>query len=197
MRPILLCGFLAALWAAAAVAAPPVHGALTIVLDFQGAHSDKSVAEMKREFESIMRDSGVRFAWRLRTDASGETHDNLVVVRFKGKCVLEPVGYLYDERGPLAFTYSSDGAMQPFSEVECDKVTASVRSAMWGGEYAKADELLGRALGRVMAHEVVHMFSDSGHGKEGVTAPALSGRQLISPELKLTPADWRRVHLPR
>jgi hypothetical protein len=181
--------------AASAIAA---SAPVTIVLDFQGAHSDKSVREMKREFEAIMQPSGLRFEWRLRSEAGRESFDNLVVVRFKGKCVLEPVGYLYDERGPLAFTYSSDGVPQPFSEVECDKVTASVRGAMWGGEYAKADQLLGRALGRVMAHEVVHMFSNSAmHGKEGVAAPALSGRQLISPQLKLSPADWTRVHAPR
>ena len=31
---------------------------------------------------------------------------NLVLVKFKGKCVVEPVGYLYDERGPLATTYT-------------------------------------------------------------------------------------------
>ena len=86
---------------------------------------------------------------------------DLVLVRFTGKCVLEPVGYLYDERGPMAFTYSTDGVVQPFSEVACDKVTSVVRSAMSGGDFANADVLLGRALGRVLAHEVVHILSKS------------------------------------
>jgi hypothetical protein len=150
---------------------------------------------MKREFEDIMKHSGLRFAWRLRAEAQRESFDNLVAVRFKGKCILEPVGYLYDERGPLAFTYSSDGALQPFSEIECDKVAASVRSAMWGGEFARSEMLLGRALARVMAHEMVHVFSNSAaHGREGIAKPALSGRQLIAPEFRLSRADLKRVH---
>jgi hypothetical protein len=93
-----------------------------------------------------------------------------MVVRFKGKCVLDPVPYLYDERGPMTFTYSTGGVVQPSSEVACDKVITAVRSAMFGGDYAKADVLLGRALGRVLAHEVVHMLSGAAHGKQGVAA---------------------------
>ncbi|HMC58462.1 MAG TPA: hypothetical protein VKJ01_04655, partial [Candidatus Solibacter sp.] len=140
---------------------------VTIVLDFQGPRSERSVQEMKREFEAIMKATGLAFEWRLRDDANLVTSNHLVVVRFKGKCVLEPVGYLYDERGPLAFTYSTDGVLQPYSEVACDKVTSSVRSAMFGGDFAKADELLGRALGRVLAHELVHMLSKSGAHARG------------------------------
>ncbi len=175
--------------------APPARTAgLTIVLDFQGPHADRSVAEMKREFEGIMKSSGLSFDWRLRSEAYQQTSDNLVVVRFKGKCVLEPVGYLYDERGPLAFTYSTDGLVQPYSEVACDKVTASVRSAMFGGDFAKADLLLGRALGRVVAHEVVHILCQSGaHGRGGIAKSALSGKRLISPDLQLDAADLERL----
>ena len=168
---------------------------VTIVLDFQGPRSEKSVQEMKRELESIMKNSGLAFEWRLRDDPNQVTSNHLVLVRFKGKCVLEPVGYLYDERGPLAFTYSTDGAVLPYSEVECDKVALSVRSAMFGGDYANADELLGRALGRVVAHELVHILTKSGaHAKQGVEKPALSGKLLIAPELQLDAEDLDRLH---
>ncbi len=177
MRPVCICVLLAV---AAASAGGPT---LTIVLDFQGPHSDRSVDAMKREFEAAMKPSGLAFDWRLRGDFHGSAVDNLVVVRFKGKCILEPVGYLYDERGPLAFTYSTAGDVQPYSEVACDKVAASVRSAMTGGDYAQADLLMGRALGRVVAHEMSHMLARSGaHTRGGVTRPALSGKSLIAPQ---------------
>ena len=168
---------------------------ITIVLDFQGPRSDQSVAEMKREFAGIMKDSALHFDFRWRSQASQEALSDLVLVRFTGKCVLEPVGYLYDERGPMAFTYSTDGIVQPFSEVACDKVTSAIRSAMAGADFANADVLLGRALGRVLAHEVVHMLSKSGaHGRTGVARTALSGAQLIAPELRLGPQDLERIH---
>jgi hypothetical protein len=156
MRPVCIC---AVVLAVAASAASPK---LTIVLDFQGPHSARSIDAMKQEVEAVMQDSGMTFDWRLRGEFGGAAVENLVVVRFKGKCVLEPVGYLYDERGPLAFTYSSAGEVQPYSEVACDKVTASVRSAMSGGDFARGDLLLGRALGRVVAHEMAHMLAKSG-----------------------------------
>jgi hypothetical protein len=169
---------------------------ITIVLDFQGPRSEPSIAEMKREFAGIMKDSAMRFDFRWRSEASKEALSDLLVVRFTGKCVLDPVRYLYDERGPMAFTYSTDGVVQPFSEVACDKVTSAVRSAMSGGDFANADVLLGRALGRVLAHEVVHILSKSGaHGRTGVARTSLSGSQLIAPELRLGAADLERIHV--
>jgi hypothetical protein len=189
MRLVWICAF-------AWLALPSAFGeGITIVLDFQGPRSEQSVAEMKREFAGIMKDTAVRFDFRSRGQASQEALSDLVLVRFKGKCVLDPVGYLYDERGPMAFTYSTDGAVQPFSEVACDKVTSAVRSAMSGSDFGNADLLLGRALGRVLAHEVVHMLSKSGaHGHTGVARTALSGSQLIAPELRLEPEDVERLH---
>ncbi len=178
------------------LAVPSAFGeGITIVLDFQGPRSERSVAEMKREFAGIMKDSALHFDFRSRSQASREDLSDLVVVRFTGKCVMDPVGYLYDERGPMAFTYSTDGIVQPFSEVACDKVTSAIRSAMAGGDFAKSDLLLGRALGRVLAHEVMHILSKSGaHGRTGVAKTALSGSQLIAPELRLEPEDVARIH---
>lgn len=157
---------------------------VTVVLDFDGPYSDRSIGEMKREAEGILKDTGTKLEWRTRSQAAGQDFPNLVLVKFKGKCMLEPVGYLYDERGPLAFTHSADGNLQPFSEVECDKVTTSVRGAMFGGDYAQADLLLGRALGRVLAHELIHILRNSRkHDREGVEKESLSGMELIAPNL--------------
>jgi len=190
MRHVLIRAFCMAALASLAAA-----GNLTIVLEFQGTPATRSITEMKREFETLFEGSGLTFDWRSREETSGQSYDNLVVVRFKGKCVLEPVPFLYDERGPLAFTYTTAGAMQPFSEVACDQVAAAARSAMSGRDFAHADLLFGRALARVVAHELLHMLSRSGaHGHEGVARAALSGSNLISPDLHLSPADLERIY---
>lgn len=195
MHPVLRTMLSIVALAGCAAASGPVHPEkLMIVLDFQGPHSEKSVAKMKQELEGILKDSGLTIDWRLRQDAINVEAEDLVVVRFKGKCIFEPVGYLYDERGVLAFTHTSEGSVLPFSEVACDKVAASVRSAMFGGDYAQGDVLLGRALGRVLAHELVHMLTKSGtHGREGVEKAALSGNQLISSDLPLSSQDMKRL----
>jgi hypothetical protein len=65
---------------------------------------------------------------------------------------------------------------------------------MFGGDYARADQLFGRALGRVLAHEVVHMLTRSGsHSREGVTQRSLTGNQLIAPELRLSKAELAKL----
>jgi hypothetical protein len=187
---------LACICALACLAVPAFAEGITIVLDFQGPRSEIAVTEMKREFAGIMKDSVVRFDFRSRAQVYEDAPTDLVIVKFTGKCVLEPAGYLYDERGPMAFTYSTDGVVQPFSSVACDRVTSAILPAMAGGDFAKADILLGRALGRVLAHEMVHMLSKSGaHARAGVSKTALSGAQLIGPQLRLDSADLERMHV--
>src|SRR5205807_3210240 len=87
---------------------------LTIVFRFDGPYSEKSLLEMKRELGTILKGSGIQIDWRDQSDvAVTDSFPNLVVVKFRGKCRMEPVPYLYDERGPLGFTYSTDGAVLP------------------------------------------------------------------------------------
>ncbi len=108
---------------------------------------------------------------------------------------MEPVPYLYDERGPLAFTYSTDGAVLPFSEIECDKVRSSLRTAMWGGDYKRSDVLFGRALARVLAHELYHVLAKThSHASQGIAEKSLSGAQLISGQLQLNQAELNQMH---
>ena len=167
---------------------------VTVVIDFDGPHSDSSVQQMKRETEDIFKSAGVHLEWRRRGDVGLASYENLVVVHFKGKCVLEPVPILYDERGPFAFAYNSDGEVLPFSEVECDRLTASVHSAMRGDDFARPNYLMGRALGRVVAHELVHILTRSAsHSREGVTQAALSGPELIGAPLRLSRGDLDRL----
>lgn len=186
MRSILFWVSALASLASAQVAPRGASAGVTVVLDFQGQYSSTSLREMQRELDAMTKDAGLRVDWRFRAEAERMSFDHLVVVRFKGKCILEPVGYMYDERGPLAFTHTSDRVPQPFSEVECDRVTSTVRSAMWGGDYTRADILFGRALARIVAHELIHMLSNSrAHAPAGVMKASLSGKELIAADLPL------------
>lgn len=199
MRLVLVCAFALMVAPVTGSADPVVRrvspAALTVILEFDGPHSEISIREMKREIDSILKTSGIHFDWRMRDEL--REHDafpDLVMVKFKGKCVMDPAPLLYDERGPLASTYSSDGAVLPFSEVECDKIRVSVRSAMWGEQFAHADALFGRALGRVLAHELYHIVAGThGHGKDGVAKPSLSGGQLIAEHFGMNTADLEKM----
>jgi hypothetical protein len=167
---------------------------LTVVLDFDGSHSTRSVQQMKQEAEDIFKGTGIHLNWRDRAEIGSSFSDDLVVIRFKGNCTLDPTLALEEQRGPLAFAHNSDGEVLSFSEVECERVASSVQSAMFGDDFARPDYLMGRALGRVVAHELVHILTRSAaHGEEGVTQAAFTGRDLIGAPLRLSRSEVERL----
>jgi hypothetical protein len=199
MRLVYICAAISILaLPMAAAGLEPSPSSVTVVVDSKGAFSSRALKEMQRESSQIIAASGVRLNWRSRGEASSATYDDLVVMTFKGSCTFDPAPPLYDELGPYAITRTANGEVQPFGEVDCDRVVNSVRSAMFGGDYSRADLLVGRALGRVVAHELVHMLTKSGrHAREGVEKSSLTGRQLIAASLPLSAFDIDRLRQER
>jgi hypothetical protein len=191
MRPV--CAILLAIFCA------PAHvkadSPVTLVLQFDQPYSTESLAVMEREVASIVSESGIRVDWRLLTDLhSSDSFETLVVVHFHGACNMEPASSSIDQRTYYGFTYISDGSVLPFSEVECDKISNSIRTAMSKQQWRERDSILGRALGRVVAHELFHMLAKSQHhADEGVTRSALSPAQLISDKLTMAPGDLEKI----
>ena len=170
------------------------HSVLTVILDFQEPYSRTSLNEMKREAGLVLSSSGVLLDWRILGEDAPEADNDLVLMRFRGACQYGQVAPVNDGPGPLGFTRMVDGEVQPFGEVDCGRIVNSARNAMLDSDYAQGNLLIGRAIGRVVAHELVHMLTKSGqHGAEGVEKPALSGAQLISGYLPLSAFDIVRL----
>jgi hypothetical protein len=169
--------------------------AVTLVLQFDQAYSPRSLAAMKTEVASIVRESGMKIDWRLLSDVHPtDNFDELVVVRFRGACAIQRAAPMPDERGYYAFTYVSDGDVLPFSDVECDKIANSIEPQMSPAQWRDRDSVLGRALGRVLAHELFHMLAKSpNHSAAGVTKSALSPAQLVADHLTMTRADLEKL----
>ncbi len=150
---------------------------------------------MRKELTKVFKPTNLIIDVRLRQDMKPqETFNDVVLVKLKGTCKMQNFAPLMDERGPFAWTHTVDGKILPFSEVACDHVRRSIQQAMMGGEIGDQDRLLGRALARVMAHEIVHMVGQcADHSHAGVFRHALSGRQLIADKLELDPQDIARL----
>lgn len=186
--------FLALCLPASAGIPPTPLADVTVVLDFKGPTSPGTTKEMLREASQILGATGVRLSFTNRSEASAHDFSDLVVMTFRGNCKSEPPAPRYDESGPYAVTWTTDGRVLPFGEVDCEKVIQSARSAMWGGDLARSEMFYGRALGRVMAHELVHMITKSGdHARSGVQRWALSPRDLTGAALTLSKEDVNRL----
>jgi hypothetical protein len=188
------------------VAGPRIHAegygpSLTVLLDFQEAASPQTVGAMQREVRHLFEPAGMRVEVRLATNIqAGETFDRLVLMKVKGSCTPPADPMLIDERGPgpLAFPSTNNDAVQPFGEVACDSVRRAVESTLWGGQRRESEQLFGRALGRVVAHELAHIVAGTGeHGKSGLFTPALSGAQLVADHAEFNAEDVQRLRSPR
>jgi hypothetical protein len=163
---------------------------LTIVLDFEGRYSEESVAEMKRETAAIMRPAGFAFDWRIRNDVGHSSYPNLILVKLRGECLADPFVRSHPLRGPLAFSHTTRTSVMRFADIQCDAVSSLVAPANC--------RIFGRALGRVLAHELWHILGNTfAHGENGIAQRALSAEQLVSEHLELDPADLERFWFRR
>jgi hypothetical protein len=98
---------------------------------------------------------------------------------------------MLDERGPFAFTHVTNGEILPFAEVACDRVQSSLRAKLAANV---SDEVLGRALARVVAHEIYHIIAKTPHhGDEGVARRGLSSGDLIAESAAFSSHDLRKL----
>ena len=135
---------------------------------------------MEREVQSIMAPMGLTFRWQDLTASDGrQTSVELAVIEFKGRCDtadLMPHDFI---PGPLGWTHLSNGVILPFSTVDCSAVRSFIQKELL--TIPDREEAFGRALGRVLAHELYHIFANTKHhGADGVAREAYSIHDLLS-----------------
>ena len=139
--------------------------------------------------------------WRNAPEAGGE-EAMLVVVRFAGSCSFAG----YNPTKPanaapglsLASTAVSNGRVLPFVTVECHRVRDRIAPQTVGLRDAERTAALGKAIGRVLAHEIYHVMSgDRKHAREGVAASCVSARQLLAARFDLDDESIAQMRPPR
>jgi len=87
-----------------------------------------------------------------------------------------PIPPLSLEPVSLGFTYIMGGEPSPFSNIECDRVRSSL-----GAQPGRGDLAFGRALGRVLAHELHHVIDRTRrHTAAGYTRKSLTAADLVA-----------------
>jgi hypothetical protein len=158
------------------------------------------IREMQSELGRILEPAGLRAAWRA-IDAPRDVSEDfpeLVVFRFQGTCSFDtaPGANADPDPGglPLAETELSDGRVLPFGKVNCDIVRRLIAPAKFQAA-GQRNATLGRALARVVAHEIYHMLTASTmHASEGIARPAHSRTDLTASSFRFaaTETNWLR-----
>ena len=182
-------------FAALAISAPAAELTVVVNTDKSGvALSEPTWRELRHELDEVFKESSLKLDVQLANKTKRLEAADIVVVRLKGVCRMDQFAPLMDERGPLAWTHVVDGQILPFSDVGCDQVRNAVAKAMWGGQRREKDRLLGRALARVIAHEIMHIVGKThDHSEQGIFREGLTGHQLVADRLAFDPQDLARL----
>jgi hypothetical protein len=170
-------------------AAGETHGApsapITLYTQFQNEPPQAVLDGLREELESIMQPIGLRFEWRSLNHATGyEVSVELAVITVKGRC--DTTGLINRSKvdGALGFTHISDGQILPFTELNCDHVRNFVQGELLVLPVAEREAALGRALGRVLAHELYHIFANTTRHGSGVAKEAYTIHDLLGEDFE-------------
>jgi hypothetical protein len=167
---------------------------IAILTQFQEEPSSLIRNSLQSELDSIMHPIGLHFNWHNLNAAMNTPALELVVVNFKGHCDLDRLQPVSVVPGALGWTYVTNGAVLPFSDVDCDAVRGFVQEELLAVPSVHRETMYGRALARVLAHELYHVLAKtSEHGDCGIAKSGFTVSDLLSRVFEFHAAELRKL----
>ena len=159
-----------------------------LYLKSDGGGSAPVLSEMKNELASLMYGAGVHVAWWTPTDSSSGVAGDLVVIDLRGACQPPESGMAVQpikNMAALASSAMADGRILPFSWVDCTAVNGFLSHSIAALSAIQREEIYGRALARLLAHELYHVITQSAeHQEAGLAKAQFSVADLIGARLE-------------
>jgi|ERR1700733_9046393 len=149
--------------------------------------TSRAVSYMQRELEALMQTAGYTVEWKVLGTHSSEDESAIAVVELRGACrPPEPNGYMepVQDGASLASTAVDGDQVLPFSWINCETLTRLLAPSLARKAVGQRDFLYGRAMGRLLAHELYHLLTNkrehagSGVGKSSFTAGDILGERF-------------------
>lgn len=174
---------------------------IRLYVQFQHQPPDAVLEAIQVELENIMVPAGMGFEWRsLAATQGNEVSIELAVIHFKGACDVNDLAPFDSFPGPLGWTHISDGEILPFSDINCDGIRLFTQRDLLRMPDAIRETVYGRAVARVLAHELYHIFAKTTkHASVGVGKPAYSVKELLCDKFQFErkESDKLRSHQER
>ena len=176
--------------------APGQVDSTAVYTAFQQEPPPEVLDSMRREVAAIMSPGGLRLNWRSLSGVDGtEVFSELAVAKFQGNCDGSGGVPGHNEPGALAWSHVSEGAVIPFADVDCDRIQSFLWKKLVALESRKRETVFGRAVGRVLAHELYHIFARATtHGTRDVDKPYYTVAALLADDFG---SDDSREHILR
>jgi hypothetical protein len=175
---------------AAATAAP-----VTLYTDFQQPVPPAVLEAVREEVDSIMSPMGLRFDWQSLADfRPGRASAAVAVAHFEGHCDVSGLVMRGNKVGSLGWTEISDGTILPFTHIDCERVRTFLQTTLLGYRSQDRERAYGRALGRVLAHELYHVYGDTPkHTARGVAKEKYSVADLLAADFQFAEKETRAL----
>lgn len=172
---------------------------LVLYLRGEQAGNRSAVLAMQRELETQLRAANYSVKWRaLGAPNSGDDDGFVAVVELRGTCHAPDSGAAFNpvtDGASLASTAVQDGQVLPFSWIYCDTLSRMLAPALYSANSSQRDFLYGRAMGRVLAHELYHILANERqHDSAGVAKSSFSARDVLSNSFTLDESAVVRMH---
>jgi len=176
-------------------AALPAAETLSVYVGHDARQPKAPFDAMAREVESLTALLGLDVEWRrLERRDPKESSNRLIVLEFRGVCSSEPSTADVPSGASLASTLKVGESVLPFAWVECDKLRAMLKTALRDQPGARRDFLMGRAMGRLVAHELYHVLAQSReHAAGGIGKSCFHMRDLLSDDFQFDGAALAKV----
>jgi hypothetical protein len=161
-----------------------------------------AIRSAQHELDRLLTPTGIDLVWsKLSTRNSSEQFNHVVVMSFDGSCSMTDaamaLGKLQGSDITLADSSVSNGDVLPFFRVDCTHLIQLLAPALRPMSVQERNAAFGRALGRVMAHEIYHIIGETrAHQTRGVAKAALSVQDLIGTTLDFDIASLTQMRPP-
>lgn len=178
-----------------AVCAQAQARTLALYLENAGEVNAESTMMMQSELQRLLAPAGISVVWKNYSDRkAGEDFDFAVVGSIEGSCSSPASGPVMKKPVHtvvgLADTAVSAGDVLPFFRLDCSRLVRMLDSEM-------ETSMLGRALARVIGHELYHIVArTTAHRRSGIAKAAFSVRDLIAPELDFDMVSLAQMRPP-
>ena len=165
--------------------------------DFQHESSAPVRLAIQDELASILIPIGPTPDWRSLAESRGmERWTTLAVVHFKGHCDLSDLSIYPPYPWIMGRTHVSEGAVIPFSEIYCSAIRAFLAPTLASTEPNRRGFLFGRAIGRVLAHELYHILARTRqHGSGGLGEAFYTPQELAADDFDFQDKEVRRIRV--
>lgn len=154
---------------------------------------------MEKELRRLFSPSDTQIQIVFDRDPNENTvyESQVIMMRLVGQCDAVPAPSRYTHKpDTLGRTFITDGVILPFVELDCRQISGAIRQRLLTVSKEERPMLLGRAMARVLAHEIYHVLAATmEHTHHGIAAETMSAAQLTEERHDFRFEDFELMHL--